>query len=212
MRNFYPAFLDLFGKDALLVGGGTVALQKARALARAGAKITLVSPEALPGLVAMKGVRWLREEFRDAHVKSGEGRPWIVVAATDDEVLNARVSRLCAARRIWVNVVDRPALCGFIVPSTARRGPVTFAVSTGGASPALAKALAARLGTAFGPGVAAAARILGRLRPKLKAVPMAARARALEKILARAGRDGFTPAALKKLEHDILSTVKALGA
>jgi siroheme synthase-like protein len=206
VKRFYPAFLDLTGKEALLVGGGAVALQKARALTAAGAKVTAVSPEALPALKRMRNVRWLKRAFRDADIAAG--RPWIAVAATDDEALNARISRLAAARRLWANVVDRPALCGFIVPSTARRGPVTFAVSTGGASPALAKFLIARVKASFGPELGAAARLLGRLRPRMKRLPLAARARLVEKALAGAARDGFSPAALRRMERRILTEIQ----
>jgi siroheme synthase-like protein len=204
VKRFYPAFLDLEEKPVLVVGGGAVALQKVRALTAAGAKVTVVAPEALPALRRGKDLTWLRRPFRDADAAGG----WrLVVAATDDEPLNARVSAACRKRGVWANVVDRPALCDFILPAVRRQGPVTFAVSTGGASPALAKFLAGRLGDTFGPEVGAAARVLARLRPVLKKLPMAPRAAAVETILARAARARFTAAALKRLERDVLSAV-----
>jgi precorrin-2 dehydrogenase/sirohydrochlorin ferrochelatase len=200
VKTFYPAFLDLADKPVLVVGGGVVAKQKVDALIRAGARVTLVAPEALPALRKKRGLRWVKRPFRPGDVKGAH----LAVAATDDEALNARVSAACRARGVWANVVDRPALCDFIVPAVTSRGPVTFAVSTGGASPALAKFLARRLEKLFGPETAAAARLLARLRPKLKRLPMAPRAAAVEQVLARAAKDRFSSAALARMERDIL--------
>ena len=132
---FYPAFLDLSHKDCLVIGGGVLALHKTRAFVELGARVTVVAPRVKPDFARLRGVRVVRRGFRPGDLA---GQPWLVVAATDDEALHARVAALCRQRRIWVNVVDRPPLCDFIVPSVTRRGPVTFAVSTGGASPAVA--------------------------------------------------------------------------
>jgi siroheme synthase-like protein len=154
----------------------------------------------MPGVVDV-----LRRKFQSADVAKAR----LVVAATDDEALHARIHKICEARGIWVNVVDRPAFCSFIVPAVVRRGPVTFAVSTGGTSPALAKALAERLHKLFGPEVGAAARVLGDLRPRLRALPMEARKRLLEPALARAARSGFGARALKALRGEISRALKS---
>lgn len=181
--TFYPAFLDLRGKPCLVVGGGKVAYDKARALAKAGARVTAVAPEIRPALARLKGVRPVRRRFRPSDLGTAESRPWLVVAATDDRALNEEVSRLCAWHRIWMNAVDQPALCGFIVPATARRGPLTFAVSTGGASPALAGFLGRRLREEFGPEYAVLARILRGARRRLLRLPMDRRRRLLAEVI-----------------------------
>jgi siroheme synthase-like protein len=99
-------------------------------------------------------------------------------------------------------------LCRFIVPAVVRQGLVTFAVSTAGASPALAKFLARRLGTAFGPEVGALAEVLARLRPELKKAPMEDRKRIMEDALARAADGGFSPDALAAMTENISKALK----
>lgn len=182
MNRYYPAFLDLAGKEVLVVGAGEIALQKIRALLPTRARVTVVAPEAAAAvrdLSRRKRIVWARRSFRPGDVRARD----LVFCATDDEALNARVSAECRRRRIWANVVDRPALCGFIVPALVRRGEVVFAVSTGGASPALAKLLRRRLERTFGPEVAAAAATLKKYRGRILGLPMAERIRQLEKIV-----------------------------
>jgi precorrin-2 dehydrogenase/sirohydrochlorin ferrochelatase len=209
MNRHYPAFLDLAGKNVLLVGGGMVALQKAIALGEAGARITAVALQAHPDLRNVPGVvRVFKRASRAADVGRGPKAPWLVVAATDDEKANAAVAKACAKARVWVNVVDRPALCSFIVPAVARQGLVTFAVSTGGASPALAKFLAGRLGKAFGPEVAALAEALARLRPLLRQVPMEQRKVLLEAALSRAAESGLRPEDVGRMEEELLTSLR----
>lgn len=206
MTRYYPAFLQLAGKAVLLVGGGTVALQKAIPLGEAGARLTVVAPEVHPDMENVPGVvRILRRKFKTADLGKGAKAPWLVVAATSDEKVNAAIAKACEKARLWVNVVDRPVHCSFILPAVVRQGLVTFAVSTGGASPALAKYLAARLGTAFGPETAALAETLGALRGRLKEMPMAPRARLVETALARAAEKGFSPEALEAMKQEIIA-------
>lgn len=209
MNAHYPVFLQVAGRSVLVVGGGGVALQKALALGEAGARVTVVAPKVHPDMENVPGVvRVARRKFKPADLGKGAKAPWVVVAATDDEALNAKVSRLCAARRIWANVVDRPALCSFILPAVVRQGPVVFAVSTGGASPSLAKFLAARVGTAFGPEVGELAKALAELRPKLKEVPLERRKAIVEAALSRVADQNFAPGIVEEMTQDIL---KSLG-
>lgn len=132
----YPVFLDLTDVPVLLVGGGQIASRKAAGLLAAGARVTVVAPMVLPELAQAV-----------AHV---EQRPFadddctgfrLVLTATDDPAVNAAVAVAATARGVWVNSADDPANCTFILPAVARRGLVTVAVSTGGASPALASHL-----------------------------------------------------------------------
>lgn len=186
--GFYPAFLNLSGKECLVVGGGRLAWHKARDLLVAGARVTVVAPRIGPGFRSLNGVTLVSRVFRTTDLNPA---PWLVVAATDDETLHARIAGLCRQRRIWVNVVDRPPLCDFIVPSVVRRGPVTFAVSTGGLSPAVAKFLGAELRARFGPEVGRVAAVLKGLRSELLSVPLRARRELLAGLVTREWMERF---------------------
>lgn len=137
---YYPVNVKVGGERCLVVGGGAVAWRKARALLQAGARLLVVSPVFDPRLVRMK-IERARRPFAARDVEGMR----LVISATDDARVNRAVHRACARRAIPVNVVDQPDLCTFIVPSIIRRGPVTLAISTGGASPALSKALRKQL-------------------------------------------------------------------
>lgn len=211
MTRYYPAFLQLAGKAVLLVGGGRVALQKAIPLGEAGARVTVVAPDVHSDMENVPGVaKILKRKFKAADLGKGAKAPWLVVAATNDEKVNAAIAKACDRARLWVNVVDRPAFCSFILPAIVRQGLVTFAVSTAGASPALAKYLAARVGQTFGPEIATLAETLGALRGRLKELPMAARAILVETALSRAGQKGFSPEALEAMRHEISSALERL--
>ncbi|HMK49091.1 MAG TPA: bifunctional precorrin-2 dehydrogenase/sirohydrochlorin ferrochelatase [Thermodesulfovibrionales bacterium] len=134
---YYPAFLNLEDKKAVVVGGGEIAERKILALLGTRAEVTIVSPvvtkrieqETRKGTVKHIGRKYRKGDLRDA---------FLVIAATDCEDTNERVSRDAPC---LVNVVDTPQLCNFIVPSTVRRGPLTVAISTSGVSPAFARSL-----------------------------------------------------------------------
>jgi precorrin-2 dehydrogenase/sirohydrochlorin ferrochelatase len=178
---YYPAVLNVRGRLCLVVGGGALAARKVKALAAAGARVTVVAPRVAPGWRRPAGVALKRRAFRPGDLRP---RPWLVFAATDDEAVNARVSRLCAQRGIWVNVVDRPALCSFIVPAVARRGELSVAVSTGGASPALAGYVARKIRTFLGPEYGRLAYALKKARPQLLSLPLPRRRALLRRFFA----------------------------
>lgn len=164
---YYPLMLKVKDEACLVVGGGAVALQKIRALRRAGADVTVVSPGFVPALRRLR-VRRVARKFRAGDVA---GRV-LVIAATDDPKVNRAVFAACRKRAIPVNVVDVPELCSFIVPSVVRRGPVVVAVSTGGQSPSLAKALRRRLDALLPASLGRTALRLGRERRRiLRALP-----------------------------------------
>jgi precorrin-2 dehydrogenase/sirohydrochlorin ferrochelatase len=163
----FPVGLKIGGARCLVVGGGQVALQKARALARGGASLTVISPDLAPGFKHLDA-RYLRRTFRPSDVRE----QLLAIAATDDPKVNRSVHRECLRQGVLVNVVDVPALCTFIVPSVVRRGPVTLAISTDGESPALAKALRKDLERLYPPSLARFARTVGRARRRiLRALP-----------------------------------------
>ena len=148
----FPLFLELDGKPCLVVGGGNVAARKASALREFGAKVVTVAPE-----VCGRG-------FADADV---EGMA-LVVAATDDADVNRHVAELCKAKGIPVNVVDDPANCTFIFPAIARKGPLTVAVSSGGACPVAAKLVRDKAARTMPDDFVAEVERLGRARDELK--------------------------------------------
>jgi siroheme synthase-like protein len=160
---YYPAMLDLAGHDALLVGGGEVAAQKAGPLIEAGARLRVVAPDLVPALRA-------RVEAGEAAWEQREVRPGdtagctVVVCATDQREVNKKVSEEARSAGIPVNVVDDPELCTFIVPSTVRRGGLQVAVSTGGRSPAFAKFMRKELEQAVGAEYGVLADIAGHMR------------------------------------------------
>jgi precorrin-2 dehydrogenase / sirohydrochlorin ferrochelatase len=130
----------------VVVGGGAVAARKARKLLQAGAEVVVVSPEVLPEL----GDTSVEVHERPYEYGDLEGAD-LAFAATDSRGVNAAVAREAHARGIRINVADRPTEGDFSVPSTLRRGGLQVAVSTGGASPTLARGVRNELEEVFGP-------------------------------------------------------------
>jgi precorrin-2 dehydrogenase/sirohydrochlorin ferrochelatase len=136
MDDHYFACLDLNGRECLVVGGGTVGHEKASGLLASGARVTVVAPE-ISDEVAALPVELVRREYRASDL---DGRR-LVIAATSVEEVNRRVFSDAEERNLFCNVADVPELCSFILPAVHRQGPVVVAISTGGASPALAQHL-----------------------------------------------------------------------
>ena len=162
-KRYYMACLDLEGRDCLVVGGGAVGVEKAEGLLECGARVTVVAPQAVAELHELQ-VEWLRRTYRGADL---DGR-FLVVAATANNALNRRVHADAEARSLLCNVVDVPELCSFMLPAVHRQGPISIAVSTGGASPALAQRIRSELAERIGPEYAELARRLQALRPWVK--------------------------------------------
>jgi siroheme synthase-like protein len=161
--RYYMACIDLAGRSVLVVGGGRVALEKVGGLLRSGARVTVVAPQILPELTALDVTlvrRGYRSEDLDGH--------FLVIAATSTTSVNRRVFRDAEARRQLCNVVDVPELCSFILPAVHRQGPIAVAVSTGGASPALAQRLRDEIAAVVRPEHADLAYRLRELRPWAK--------------------------------------------
>lgn len=131
---YFPMFVELEGRPCLIVGGGAVALRKARRLLPYGPCLTVVAQSFVPELEALEGAALCRRAFRPRDV---EGQA-LVVAATGDGALNREIAALCRARRIPVNAVDDKDNCTFLFPALVRRGPLSIGISTGGASPTAA--------------------------------------------------------------------------
>ena len=144
--QYFPMFLNIDSRPCLVVGGGDVAARKVSLLVRAGGKVVVVSPslcESLRGRLSAGEISHEPREFKQEDLADKV----LVIAATNDQSVNKAISELAQQRNLPVNVVDQPELCTFIVPSMIDRSPVQVAVSTGGASPVLARLLRARLET-----------------------------------------------------------------
>jgi siroheme synthase-like protein len=159
----YPLYLDLSGRPVLVVGAGRVAARKVEALLSAGAQVTVVAPDVCEEFDTLARRPGLTIEIRPFAPGDMDGR-WLVIAATGSADINRWVSELAGRARIFCNVVDKPDLCTFHVPAVVRRGLLQLAISTGGASPALAAHLRRRLEAEFGPAWAALIDALAELR------------------------------------------------
>jgi siroheme synthase-like protein len=165
---FYIACLRLTGRRCVVVGGGDVGLEKVEGLLACDGDVTLVAPEAHPELVqlALEGsIRWEQREYGSDDLDGA----LLAIAATGDTDLNIRVFEDAEARSMLVNVVDVPPLCNFILPAIVRTGPLAVAISTAGASPALAKRMKREIAEQFGEPYALLAIILNEVRGWAKA-------------------------------------------
>ena len=184
---YYPICLSVERRPCLVVGGGRVAQQKVRGLLRYGARVTVVAPTLTPMLqrwCRRGAVRHHQRRFRSSDVVG----QWLVYGATDDAVVQRAVFRAASRRRVWVNVVDAPALCTFIVPAQIRRGALTVAVTTGGRSPMLAKRVRREIERTIGPEYGQLLRLMAQARPVVRrAVPTAAGRKRVSDRLMRSG-------------------------
>jgi precorrin-2 dehydrogenase/sirohydrochlorin ferrochelatase len=165
----YIACLKLKGRRAMVVGGGDVGLEKVEGLLLCDADVTLVAPDAVPALdehASEGSITWERREYAGSADLEGV---FLVIAATNDSEVNISVYKDAESRSMLVNVVDVPPLCNFILPAIVRSGPLAIAISTAGASPALAKRMKREIGEAFGEPYARLAVILNDARGWAKA-------------------------------------------
>ena len=144
-----------------MVGGGEVAYRKALGLKEVGAKVVVIAPEFYKEFLAEEGVTLLRQKYSGECLAGAS----LVIAATDDKEVNQKVWEDAQRHGLLVNVVDQPGLCNFIVPSVVNRGELQISISTGGASPALAKRIRQELEDLFGPEYSELIQLLSKLRP-----------------------------------------------
>src|SRR5437762_13802018 len=176
MTAFYPVFLDLRGRRAVVIGGGAVAGQKVHGLVGAGAHVTVVSTDVTPALGALarrNAIEHKRRPYRRGDIKGA----WLAIAATDDRGTNGAVWAEAERVGVPLNAVDDLEHCSFIAPAIHREGDITVAVSTGGKSPALAVRLRQRIARLVGRAEARLCALLGELRPELAGRGPGARAR-----------------------------------
>jgi precorrin-2 dehydrogenase/sirohydrochlorin ferrochelatase len=150
MARLYPMYVILEGRKAVVIGGGKVAERKVEVLLDCGAEVEVISPELTESLAGWEREGRLRVQRREFRAGDTSGA-WLVIAACGDEAVNREVFEEAERGGIFCNVVDEPELCSFQAPAVVQRGAMQIAISTGGASPALAKRLRKELEEKFGP-------------------------------------------------------------
>src|SRR6201996_2242682 len=166
---FYIACLKLTGRRCVVVGGGEIGLEKVEGLLACDGQVTLIAPDAEPALerYASEGsIEWLQREYAGAADLEGV---FMAIAATNDTDVNIAVYDDAERRAMLVNVVDVPPLCNFILPAIVRMSPLAIAISTAGASPALAKRMKREIEAQFGEAYAQLAVLLNEVRGWAKA-------------------------------------------
>jgi siroheme synthase-like protein len=160
---FYIACLKLTGRRCVVVGGGEIGLEKVEGLLACDGRVVLIAPEAEPELqrLAAEGsIEWIRRPYETGDLEA----TFIAIAATNDTDVNIAVYEDAERRAMLVNVVDVPPLCNFILPAIVRTGPLAIAISTAGASPALAKRIKRQIADEFGEPYARLAVLLNEVR------------------------------------------------
>ena len=222
--DYLPICMHLRERACLVVGGGAVAMRKAELLHRAGGAVRVVAPKVSAGLRAFAkgvGVRIARRRYESADLDGVA----LVIAATDEPAVNARVAADARARGVPINVVDQPALCTFIMPAIVDRSPVIVAISTMGASPSLARLTRSRVEAVLPARLGLLAEFAGRHRAAVgRAIgPMPARRRFWDEVLegeiaglVLSGRvraaDAALRAALESGERGLGAGVALIGA
>ena len=167
--KYYPVFLNLNGKTAVVIGGGKTAERKALTLLKAGASVKIISPNITTALEKLKKtgkLAHIKRPYRTGDIKGA----FIVIAGTSSVRINAKIANDAmhpgSGPSRLVNVIDTPSEGNFIAPSIVKRGPLTIAISTGGSSPAAAKLIRKELEKLYGVEFAHYLRFLGKMRKK----------------------------------------------
>jgi siroheme synthase-like protein len=184
-RELFPVFLDLHGRDVVVVGGGAVATERAAKLAAHGAQVRLVSPDASPALAAMVADGRVAEHRARRYEQGDLDGAVLVVAATDDAQVNQRVRDDARALGAMANVADDPEGSSAVIPALMRSGDLAIAITTGGASPVVSRRIREDLQERFGPGWAGVIALLAITRDELIAAhpDIASRRAAVEALL-----------------------------
>ncbi len=212
--SLFPLFVELAGRRCLVLGGGDVATRKVDGLLAAAATVTVISPAVTPALAVLAAERRLEHVVR-GYVPGDLDGFALAFAATDDGAINAAVAAEGRRLGVWVNAADDPTHCDFILPSVLRRGALTVAVSTGGASPALARVVREEIEACVPAGYAALADVAGDVRRSLRARRHAPDAqtwvRALDSEVRRLAATGQVAEARRRLLERLGAGVKRAG-
>ena len=165
--GYYPIFVELAGRPCLVIGGGPEAQRKVEGLLAAGGRVNVVSPTLTDDLKQLLAEGTITHEEREYRPGDLEGYD-VCMVATDDGLVNAEVAAEGRRVRVWVNAADDTENCDFILPAVIRRGDITLAASTGGASPALARRLREELTAYLTEEMPALADLLREVRLELR--------------------------------------------
>lgn len=180
--GYYPVFLEMKQRRCFVIGGGWVAEKKVDGLLTAGADVTVISPaitQRLRDWLAKGAIRHVQREYEAGDLAASD----LVFAATDHSGINAAVCRDARSLGIWINAADDPEHCDFILPAVIRRGELAVAVSTGGASPAVTRAVREELENYFTAAYAQFVQIASEVRRELREKSLSASADAWNKAL-----------------------------
>lgn len=158
----YPAILQLQGEPITIIGGGKVALRKAKAFLEFGGEVTVISHQFEPELEGL-GVKCVIGDYTEADLEGS----FVVVAATNDRTVNLAIGNYCKTQRILCNVIDNPKLSTLTMPAYMKRGDLVISVSTGGTSPSLAKQIKKELEAHYSEDYVAYLELLGALRSQI---------------------------------------------
>jgi precorrin-2 dehydrogenase/sirohydrochlorin ferrochelatase len=164
---FYPAFLNLNGKKAVVIGGGEIAERKVLMLLECGAVVTVVSPDVTPELESLARTEKITV-FPRRYQRGDCVEAFLVFAATNDPTMHKTVYEDARKAGALVNTADEPGLCDFIAPAILRRGDLTVAISTNAKSPGLAAHLRRRLSDVIGPEYEELLDLLAEIRPEIR--------------------------------------------
>ncbi|MFP6665331.1 MAG: bifunctional precorrin-2 dehydrogenase/sirohydrochlorin ferrochelatase [Deltaproteobacteria bacterium] len=179
--RYLPVSLDLVGRRTIVVGGGSVAARKASSLLAAGASVRVVAGEIGSELRELAASQNSLEIVERDYQAGDLADVLLAFAATDDRSVQKAVSQEASERGVLLNVVDEPEACSFVMPAMLELGRVTVAVSTGGASPALAQRIRDEIAGTLGPEYGTAAEVMASLRLRFERGP--ARAQAFTRLL-----------------------------
>jgi precorrin-2 dehydrogenase / sirohydrochlorin ferrochelatase len=180
--GYYPVFLEMKDRRCVVIGGGAVAERKVVGLVAVGANVTVISPaitDRLRDMLTQGAIRHVAREYRTGD-RAGYD---LVFVATDNSEINAAVSNEARLLRIWVNSADDPDHCDFILPAVIRRGDLAVAVSTGGVSPAVTRAIREELDEYFTGDYARFVEVAGEVRSQLREKSISADADAWNRAL-----------------------------
>ncbi|MDR2714285.1 MAG: bifunctional precorrin-2 dehydrogenase/sirohydrochlorin ferrochelatase [Coriobacteriales bacterium] len=163
-RSYYPAFLDLKDRRVLVIGAGNVGQRKIENLAEQGADVHVIAPQTTPLVKDLAAENKITYHAR-AYQKGDLKKAFLVVCATDNAEVNRAVYEEAEELGTLLNMVDYPPYCNFIVPSTLKRGPLQIAISTGGASPVVARTIRRQLEETYDDTWGDYVTLLGEVRP-----------------------------------------------
>lgn len=167
-RPYYPVFFDLRGRSVLVIGGGRLALEKVNGLLAAEACVTVVAPELIDGLNALRDDGRIEHLDRDCEPHDMQGRA-LIMAAGGDPSENATLHAQARDIGVPLNAADDPANCDFILPAIVRKAPLTLAISTGGGSPAMARRIREELSDYLDAETSSLAELVAEVRSELRA-------------------------------------------